>query len=73
MDEKLQNGQHNTAVEDSKLGFQILTWQNFNEKNLLTMRSSPPRPTSPMNATPFGIGNSMKLERKKSKERVGDG
>lgn len=38
------------------------------------MRSSPPRPISPMNATPFGIGNSKKLEtrgkkKKKSKEK----
>lgn len=32
--------------------------------NILTMRSSPPRPISPMNAMPFGIGNSKKLNNK---------
>ena len=36
------------------------------------MRSSPPSPTSPMNAILFGIGNSKKLEakiRKKEKRK----
>ena len=30
-----------------------------------TVRSSPPRPISPMNAMPLGIGNSKKLKKTK--------
>ena len=33
------------------------------------MRSSPPSPTSPMNAILFGIGNSKKLEATKEKKK----
>lgn len=39
-------------------------------ENVLTARSSPPRPISPMNAMLLGMGNSKKLKWEKKKNRL---
>lgn len=53
----------------SKQAIPFKKWDSINCNNrnhMLTMRSSPPRPTSPINAIPLGIGYSKKLKTTRS-------
>lgn len=65
-----------TVEKKSVLNFTKKNWLKFHEtsqmtpSHLLTMRSSPPKPISPINAMSFGMGNSKELKETKESFNV---